>query len=142
MIRLNVQQDGIEDLVDEILDAANGYGEVNAELAQLASEIRRDLLTGDFVDRSGELRRSMQVIIQDHTLTISMAFYGYFLSFGTSNADKKPLTQEVASAFRGKDVGSFFNQPDNNSGIRARNFYPTNIQQRIAERLEAIATDI
>ena len=140
MIEFNVEADGIEDLVNEILETANATEDVDSLLTVLASDILSEMRRGRFNDGpNANLRRSMRTLVYDHTLVIRMLYYGYYLSFGTRDGSKSPLTEEVASVFDGKEVGSFFNQPDNNAGIAARGFYPEDIQELIANRLEAIA---
>ena len=138
-IGVEIEENAIEDLMDEILSAADGLDDLNPALTRIAIDIQQELLAGRFNNQSGDLRRSMRVFVQDNSLTIRMAFYGYFLSFGTRDGSKSPLTEEVASTFPGKSEGSFFKQPDNNRGIAARSFYPTNIEDRIVAAMEAVA---
>ena len=139
-IGVEIEENAINELVDDILAAAEGLDDLNPLLTQLAIDIQGEMLTGNFNDGpTRDLRTSMRAFVQDHTLVIRMLYYGYYLSFGTRNGSKSPLTAEVASVFEGKSEGSFFKQPDNNKGIAARNFYPTDIQELINQKMEAIA---
>ena len=135
---ISVEEFGIESLIEEILAAAEGMDDTNAMLTQLAINIQSELRAGRFQNRTGNLRRSMRTVVSDNTLLIRMLYYGYFLSFGTRDGAKSPLTAEVAGTF-GKSEGSFFKQPDTNRGIAARGFYPENIEERIAMALEEMA---
>lgn len=140
-MRIDVEAEGIDELINEILSATEGLDDVTGMLTGLATEIQQELRSGRFVDRSGRLRRSMRAFVFDNTLAIRMLYYGYFLSFGTRDGEKSPLSPEVASIFNKSDF-SYFKQPDNNSGIAARRFYPTDIQELIANRMEAIALNL
>lgn len=137
-ISVEVEENAINELIQDILAVSEGMDDLTAPLTQLAINIQNQLRSGNFQNRTGNLRRSMRTIIHDNSLTIRMLYYGYFLSFGTREGARSPLTAEVANGFPGKQEGSFFKQPDNNSGIAARRFYPTNIEERIAVALEAI----
>ena len=132
----------VDDVMNDILAAAEGLNDTNQVLTQLAINIQNDMRsTRGFTDQTGNLRRSIRAYVQDNALTISMLYYGYFLSFGTRNNSKSPLTAEVASALTPPKVeGSFFKQPDNNAGIASRGFYPTNIEEQIVAILERQAT--
>ena len=139
-INVEIEENAIQDLMADILAAADGFDDLNPELTRLAIDIQRQMQTTTSFNDGPQrnLRRSMRVFVNDNSLTIKMLYYGYYLSFGTRDSFKNPLTAEVASGFPGKSEGSFFKQPDNNAGIAARNFYPTNIEDRIAEAMEAI----
>lgn len=139
-VNVQVEEDAIQELINDILAVSQGIDDLNPVLTQLAITFQNQMLTGRFNDRSGELRHSIRAFIQDNTLKIRMLYYGYFLSFGTRADARLKLTDEVASVFN-KPQGSFFNQPDNNKGIARRNFYPTNIEEVIAQKLEAIVLD-
>ena len=137
-IGVEVAEDAIQEMIQDILAVSEGVDDLNPVLTQLAVDIQNQMFTGRWTDRTSDLRYSIRAFVQDRTLTIRMLYYGYFLSFGTRDSSKTPLTAEVASAFPGKDVGSFFKQPDNNAGIAARRFYPTDIQELIANAMEAV----
>ena len=139
-IGVEIAEDEIQDLIGEILSVSDGLDDINPVLTQLAIDIQNDLRSGRFRNQTGELRRSMRVYVENNSLKIRMLAYGYFLSFGTREGSSSPLTAEVASIFN-KSEGSYFNQPDNNKGIARRNFYPTNIEQRIGVALEAIIAE-
>ena len=140
-IGVEIEEDAINELINDILAVSDGLDDMNPQLTQLAINVQNQLRQGNFQNRTGNLRRSMRVFTQDNSLTIRMLYYGYFLSFGTRDGAKSPLTAGVASAFPGKSEGSFFKQPDNNRGIAARRFYPTNIEERVAAALEAMLTE-
>ena len=141
-IGVEIAEDEIQGLIEEILNTAEGMDDMDSVLTQLAIDIQNQLRRGRFTDRSGNLRRSMRVFVENNTLKIRMAAYGYFLSFGTRDGAKSPLTTEVASIFnKGENETSFFNQPDNNKGIARRSFYPTNIEQRILVAMEAMIAE-
>ena len=140
-MNINVEAEGINELINEILSATEGIDDVTSMLTGIAIDIQQQLRNGRFNDQSGNLRRSMRAFVSDNSLVIRMLYYGYYLYFGTRETNRSPLTAEVASVFSGKNEGSFFKQPDNNRGIAARRFYPTDIQELIAERLEAIALE-
>ena len=141
-IALDIALEGdVNDLMDQILSVSEGLDDTNQLLTQLAINVQNQLRSGRFKDQSGDLRRSMRAYVQDNSLTISMLYYGYFLSFGTRASNRSPLTAEVALVFPGKSgETSFFKQPDNNRGIAARGFYPTNIEEQIVAILEEQAT--
>ena len=134
--------EGIDELINDILTVSEGVEDITPELTQLAINIQRQLRAGRFNDQTGNLRRSMRAFVQDNSISIRMLYYGYYLSFGVRPSTASPLTQEVASVFRGKSEGSFFSRNDENSGIAARRFYPTNIEDMIVDRLEAIASQL
>ena len=142
-IGVEIEDNAIEDLASQILNVAEGLDDLNPSLTRLAIDIQRSMQsTTSFNDgRQRNLRRSIRAVVQDNTLTIRMLYYGYYLSFGTRDGNKNPLTAEVASAFPGKEEGSYFKQPDNNAGIAARNFYPDDIQILIADMIEAMAAE-
>jgi hypothetical protein len=141
-MQISVDVEGIDELVDQILQVTEGIDDATPELTRLALDIQNQLRRGRFEDQTGNLRRSMRAYVQDNSIAIRMLYYGYYLSFGVRPGQASPLTQEVASVFRGKSEGSFFARNDENSGIAARRFYPTNIEDMIVDRLEAIASQL
>ena len=134
--------DNIDDLVNDILKITE-YTEkdIPRELVELASELQLQLQQGDFKNRTGNLRRSMNVGVEGTSLKISMLVYGYFLSFGVDGRKRKGafgLTPDVAEAF-GEPVGYKFGSRTNSkyvAGINARRFYPEDITQTIINILE------
>ena len=134
--------DNIEDLVNDILKITDyTEKEIPRELVELATQIQGELQAGNFKNRTGNLRRSMNVAVEGTSLKISMLFYGYFLSFGVDGRKRKGafgLTPDVAEAF-GEPVGYKFGSRTNSkyvAGIKARRFYPEDITQTIINILE------
>ena len=111
--------------------------EVPKELDQVAKDVLVELTAGNFNDRTGALRSSMNVVAEDYSLRISMLEYGYYVSFGVSGGDYtgQELADEVAGAF---GTTLFESKARPNWGISPRRFYPTDIEQRILDTLEII----
>lgn len=134
--------DNIDDLVNDILKITE-YTEkdIPRELVELASELQQQLQQGNFKNRTGNLRQSMNVSVAGDSLKVSMLFYGYFLSFGVDGRKRKGafgLTPDVAQAF-GEPVGyKFGSRTDSKyvAGINARRFYPEDVTQTIINILE------
>jgi hypothetical protein len=134
--------DNIDDLVNDILNITE-YTEkdIPRELVELASELQLQLQQGDFKNRTGNLRQSMNVSVVGDSLKISMLVYGYFLSFGVDGRKRKGafgLTEDVAQAF-GEPVGYKFGSKSDSkyvAGINARRFYPEDITEKIINILE------
>jgi hypothetical protein len=135
-------EDNIDDLVNDILNITE-YTEktIPRELVELATELQSQLQAGNFKNRTGNLRRSMNVSVEGTSLKIAMLFYGYFLSFGVDGRKRKGafgLTPDVAEAF-GEPVGYKFGSRTNSkyvAGIDARRFYPEDITETIINILE------
>jgi len=135
-------EDNIDDLINEILDISE-YTEktIPRELVEIATTLQEQLQRGNFKNRTGNLRRSMNVAASEDSIKISMLFYGYFLSFGVDGRKRKGafgLTEDVAAAF-GEPVGYKFGSRTNSkyvAGIDARRFYPEDITDTIINILE------
>lgn len=132
---------------------------VPERLTKLASEILLSLNSAfndeTLKERTGKLRRSMGVIVDDYTLTIQMLNYGYFQSFGvkgTKGGDAIGLPPEVASAFgvsegytyqfKSKVISSESGLPYParkkiaEFGIKPKDFYMTDIEDKLVKILE------
>ena len=134
--------DNIDDLVNDILNITEyTEKEIPRELIELASDIQLQLQQGDFKNRTGNLRQSMNVSVVGDSLKVSMLVYGYFLSFGVDGRKRKGafgLTPDVAQAF-GEPVGyKFGSRTDSKyvAGINARRFYPEDVTEKIINILE------
>jgi len=135
-------EDNIDDLINDILKITE-YTEkdIPRELVELATQLQGDLQAGNFKNRTGNLRRSMNVAVEGTSVKIAMLFYGYFLSFGVDGRKRKGafgLTPDVAEAF-GEPVGYKFGSRTNSkyvAGIDARRFYPEDITDTIINILE------
>lgn len=106
------------------------------KLATLVSNLQAKLDAGDFKNRTGELRRSMQVALIDSNISIKMKNYGYYLSFGVKGRNRNNtlgLPPEVASAF-GVPEGYRFGS-DKVWGISARKFYPLDVEEQLLQIL-------
>lgn len=132
-------EEAVLDLEAAILEATGRVEEdVNEELKALAGQILGRMLGGgtpSFENRTGALRQSMFASVsEDNTLSIGMLYYGYFLSFGVLPRRAEGLPVEVAPQF-GVSEGYKFARRDNGrfkkGGIAARQFYPTDIDDRI-----------
>ena len=117
------------------------------EITRLVSDIQQSLKLGKFKSRTGDLRRSMKVRVIGEDISISMLYYGYFLSFGVKNKKGGSsrrvfgITPEVGEAF-GEAEGYKFGSSSKKGGtfgINAREFYPTDIEERIIKILEKTA---
>lgn len=146
----------IEELERQIL-AQSEYLEkgLNERLASLVGEIQEKLIQGDFVSRTGNLRRSMNTILDNYGLTIQMLNYGFFQSFGvkgTQRGESIGLPPEVAAAFgvsegynfkfKSKAISSESGLPYParvsiaRFGIRPKDFYFTDIEDKLLNILE------
>jgi|VirMetMinimDraft_7_1064189.scaffolds.fasta_scaffold00828_13 hypothetical protein len=110
--------------------------DVPLEFAKLASEIRNQLIGGNFKNRTGNLRRSIQVYEVDGNMIIEMLNYGYFISFGVNGrnrANALGLTEDVASAFGVQKGYKFGQQTQSNRvyGIDPRDFYPMDLENKL-----------
>ena len=109
-------EDNIDDLINDIINITE-YTEktIPRELIELATELQGELQSGNFKNRTGNLRQSMNVADEGTSLKIQMLFYGYFLSFGVDGRKRKGafgLTPDVAEAF-GEPVGYKFGSRTN-----------------------------
>jgi hypothetical protein len=141
-------QQNISDLEKLILQQS-GYVEkdVPRDFVKLVGDIQQQLKLGNFKNRTGNLRRSMKVKLINDDISISMLFYGYFLSFGVYNSRGNTprttygITAEVANAFGEPDGYVFGTRPKGGGsyGVDARQFYPTDIEEQIINILEKTA---
>lgn len=135
-------EDNIDNLINDILKITE-YTEkdIPRELVEFATQLQGELQAGNFKNRTGNLRRSMNVAVEGTSVKIAMLFYGYFLSFGVDGRKRKGafgLTPDVAEAF-GEPVGYKFGSRTNSkyvAGIDARRFYPEDITDTIINILE------
>lgn len=128
-------EDNIAELEQSILDAVGFYETtIPKDLSRLVSDITRELKNGDFKNRTGALRRSIQVKLIDNDISINMLDYGYFISFGVQGGKYRALglPDEVATAF---GTRKFTSKKRKAWGIRPRDFYPEDIEERILEIL-------
>ena len=117
------------------------------EIVKLVGDIQQSLKLGNFKSRTGDLRRSMKVKVVGEDISISMLYYGYFLSFGVVNKLGSKtrrtfgITPEVAAAFGEPEGYNFGTRPKKGGsyGVDARSFYPTDIEERIIKILEKTA---
>ena len=135
-------EDNIDDVINDILrESEYVEKEIPRELVEIATALQAELQAGNFKNRTGNLRRSMNVAVEGTSLKIGMLFYGYFLSFGVDGRKRKGafgLTEDVATAF-GEPVGYKFGSRTNSkyvAGIDARRFYPEDITDTIINILE------
>ena len=144
-----MEEEGLDELMNALLQEADYYDkDIDGRFFDLVQQIKSELKGGQFKNRTGNLRRSMEVYyIEDeneNAIAIEMLRYGYFVSFGVNGFKNKlgiPLTTEVQSGFgtmpytqdgyRFGDASSPVVVP----GIRPRKFYPLNIEERIIEIL-------
>jgi len=137
-----MDEEGLEELINEILGEID-YVEkgIPSELIQLATTLQEQLQNGNFKNRTGNLRQSMNVAVDGTDLKISMLVYGYFLSFGVDGRRRRGafgLTEDVANAFN-EPVGYRFGSRTKSNrvaGINARRFYPEDLEQTIINILE------
>lgn len=154
---------GVTNNIDElerlILEQSN-YVEkdVPAQLSKLVSEIQLELNSafnnGTLQEQSGNLRRSIKVILSGYDLSISMLAYGYFQSFGvngTQQGSALGLPPEVATSFgvregyeyqfKSKVISEESGLPYPvrkkiaEFGIKPKDFYPSDIEDKIVEIL-------
>jgi len=130
-----VVEDNIAELEDSILAAIGFYEDtIPKQMSRLVSDITRELKNGNYKNRTGDLRRSIQVKLIDNDISINMLNYGYFISFGVQGGKYKALglPDEVASAF---GTRKFTSKKRKAWGIKPRDFYPDDIEERIMEIL-------
>ena len=121
-------------------DVNNSINELDNDLGNqlqaLASKLESQLKSGNFKDRTGNLRRSIRVAVIDNNIKIDMADYGYYLSFGVKgkkNSNVLGLPPEVATAFGVKEGYRFGS--DKVWGISARKFYPLDVEEQLIKIL-------
>lgn len=131
-------KDNIEDLEQQILDAVGHYeDDVPRALASFINEVKQDLTSGRYKNRTGDLRRSIRVKIQNLSTSISMLNYGYYLSFGVKGFNNKKalgLPDEVAGAFGVREGYKFGSNKV--AGIKPRDFYPVDLEEKLLELIE------
>jgi len=132
-----VIEDNIQELENQIMEAVDFYDEdLGKKLAKYVADIKRQLLNGDFKNRTGDLRRSIRVKLIDYSSSISMLNYGYYLSFGVKGRNNQTalgLEPEVASSF-GVAEGYKFGS-NKVAGIKPRKFYPNDLEEKLLEIL-------
>jgi hypothetical protein len=138
-ISVSVEDDAIQALIEEINNAVVDTEDYDQALNKLAQSVRRQILNGRYKDRTTNLRSRLRVFVQDNSLKIKMLDYGYYLSFGTtgSKSSSEELSEGVANVFNRRE-GSLFKRPDKSKGIPAMRFYPTDIEEQILAKLEAM----
>ena len=123
----------IKALQNDINDSVNGLNnDLGNQLQALANKLESQLKSGNFKDRTGNLRRSIRVAVIDNDIKIDMADYGYYLSFGVKGKNRSNvlgLPPEVAAAF-GVREGSKFGD-GGAYGISARKFYPLDFEEQL-----------
>ncbi len=130
----------IKQNIDLIEGLEEYYGRgFSDELRKLAVQVQRQLKAGNFKNRTGALRRSMKAMADGDTIMVNMLSYGWFLSFGVSGKDRKQaigLTDGVDGAFGVTEGYKFGQSSDKVWGIKARNFYPLDLEEQIMKLLE------
>lgn len=144
-----MEEEGLEEMMNALLQEAEYYDKgIDGLFFELIQDIKSELRGGQFKNRTGNLRRSMEVSYindgDEHAVMIEMLRYGYFVSFGVNGFKYRmgiPLTEEVQSGFgtdpytrNGYRFGDASN-PVKVPGIRPRRFYPLNIEERIIQIL-------
>ncbi len=70
----------IKALQNDVNNSINGLdNDLGNQLQALASKLESQLKSGNFKDRTGNLRRSIRVAVIDNDIKIDMADYGYYL---------------------------------------------------------------
>lgn len=130
----------IKDLEQFILDTID-YTEkgIELELSKMNDDLYTRLINGDYKNRTGDLRRTIRVVLEDNKVIVQMLNYGFFISFGVvgkNRQDALGLTPDVAGAF-GVNEGYKFGEKSNKVyGISPRAFYPIDIEERIINILQ------
>lgn len=132
--------------------------DVPAQFTKLVSEINLELNSafndGTLQERTGKLRKSIRVKLEDYGLTISMLAYGYFQSFGvtgTKGGSSIGLPEEVATTFgvqenykfkfKSKVISADSGLPYParkkiaEYGIKPKEFYPMDLEDKIIQIL-------
>ena len=142
----------IEDNLDQfeqfILNEIQYYDKgLDQRFAVLVSNINQNLRRGGFKNRTGNLRRSMNVkYVEDknqNSIVVNMLDYGFFISFGVNGRKRKlgiPINEAVAGGnFKIKyEAGHIFgskSSPVKVPGIRPYTFYPLDIEDQIIKIL-------
>lgn len=141
-------EDNIEDFEQFILKEIQYYDKgLDQKFAVLVSDINQELQRGNFISRTGNLRRSMKVkYVEDenqNVIQLQMLDYGFFISFGVNGRKRKlgiPINDAVAGGnFKIKyEAGHIFgskSSPVKVPGIRPRQFYPLDATDRIIKIL-------
>lgn len=121
----------IEELENLILDTVDYYeDDLPRRLAAFVSDIELDLKGGNYKNRTGDLRRSIQAKLIDYNISIKMLPYGYFISFGVEGGKYRALglPEEVRDAF---GTNKFKSKKRKAWGIRPRKFYPDDLEERL-----------
>ena len=120
---------------------------LDQKFAVLVSDINQELQRGNFISRTGNLRRSMKVKYfedqNENGIQLEMLDYGFFISFGVNGTKRKlgiPINEAVAGGdFKIKyQPGHIFGSKSNPvkvPGIRPRQFYPLDATDRIIKIL-------
>lgn len=140
--------DNIGEFEQFILDQIDYYDKgVDGKFAVLVSDINSKFDRANFISRTGNLRRSMNVkYVQDqneNSIVINMLDYGFFISFGVNGKKRSlgiPINEAVASGnFKIRyEPGHIFGSRSNPvkvPGIRPRQFYPLDIEENIIKIL-------
>jgi len=141
-------EDDIDQFAQFILNEVQYYEKgVDGKFAVLVSDINNQLKRGNFQNRTFRLRSSMNVKYvedqQNNTIVVSMLDYGFFISFGVNGRRRSlgiPINEAVASGnFKIKyQPGHIFGSRSNPvkvPGIRPRQFYPLDIEEKIIKIL-------
>lgn len=141
-------EDNIDDLVNQILRETEYLDKgIDGQFANLVLDIKQQLYNGDYVSRTGNLRRSIQVkMIEENDqmfMVISMNDYGFFISFGVNGKKRKlgiPINEAVAGGnfklrYEPEHIFGSKSSPVIVPGIRPRKFYPLDVQERIIKIL-------
>ena len=141
-------EDNIEDFEQYILDQIQYYDKgIDQKFSVLVSDLNQQLQRGDFISRTGNLRRSMKVKYIENEdqgiIQIEMLDYGFFISFGVNGRRRKlgiPINDAVAGGnFKIRyESGHIFGSRSNPvkvPGIRPRKFYPLDATERIIKIL-------
>lgn len=158
-----MEEEGLDELISQIEETIGGFKEgINVDLANYVAELKQHMISGDFKNRSGDLRRSMSAsIIDEYAIQISMIYYGYYLAFGVDirkQTGKRTfgVSPEVADALNATGIGTKINnngdwkfgqasKSNRVFGINARgtsspspnsnsnSFYPDNVLDRLEE---------
>lgn len=81
---MRIEEEGLDDLMAAIEDTIGGFDEdLETDLASYVADLKNHMVRGLFKSRTGNLRSSMRAsLVDDYSIQLSMAYYGYFLAFG------------------------------------------------------------
>jgi hypothetical protein len=140
--------DNIGEFEQFILDQIDYYDKgVDGKFAVLVSDINSKFDRANFISRTGNLRRSMNVkYVQDqneNSIVINMLDYGFFISFGVNGKKRSlgiPINEAVASGnfkirYEPNHIFGSRSNPVKVPGIRPRKFYPLDIEENIIKIL-------